>query len=574
MSVRALRGALAGVVAAASAIAATVTATVLSATVAPSPAHGAPLPPPDKRVYFVADSVGLGARGALAAAFPPDWQVTADGTPALFVEQLESHHVRQRMATTPSVFGDYAVVAGGYNYPFWDPARFDRSIDSMIATLRSAGAKHIFWVTLREVKPQFITPAAWRQVQPYYWYFPTVNAHLRRAVERHPDLSLIDWAAIADRPGLTYDAIHLNTTGAAEYSGNVARVVMSSATRLAPGTVTPIRVAGVAGVPADAAAVAVNLTVTNPRAASYLTAFPCGGPPPLASNLNHRPDHTVAAAAIVPIGADGSICVFNDSATHLIVDLTGWFPAGSGFAATIPTRLADTRETGTRQRSGVPLSVTVPPVNGSFPSAVALNVTALDAPAAGFVTVAACGVAPGTTSNVNYQPLDPVPNLVVVAPDASGQVCVTASTDAHLIVDLFGSFAPGAAVQPIAPRRVVDTRSSGGRSPAGGVTVVDLAPTGLVPATASGALLNLTAARPDSVGYLTAYPCAEGLPTASNLNTYPDRDTANFTIVRPDADGRVCVYSSGPSDVIVDLLGYTTTSFSGTVPTRLLDTRP
>ena len=81
----------------------------------------------------------------------------------------------------------------------------------MVATLLEAGVKHVFWVTLREVKPQYISPAAWRQIQPYYWYFPTVNDHLERALARHPNLSLIDWAAVADQPGLTYDAIHLNT---------------------------------------------------------------------------------------------------------------------------------------------------------------------------------------------------------------------------------------------------------------------------------------------------------------------------------------------------------------------------
>ena len=69
----------------------------------------------------------------MPAAFPADWQVTVDGTPALFVEQLESKHVRTEMAATSRVFGDYAIVAGGYNYPFWDPARFDRSVDSIDA---------------------------------------------------------------------------------------------------------------------------------------------------------------------------------------------------------------------------------------------------------------------------------------------------------------------------------------------------------------------------------------------------------------------------------------------------------
>ena len=109
--------------------------------------------PRDHRVYVVTESVGLGARTALPAAFGPGWQVTVDGTPALFVEQLESKHVRQRMATDPSVFGDIAVVAGGHNYPYWDPARFDRSVDSIVAALREAGVTRIFWVTLREVKP-------------------------------------------------------------------------------------------------------------------------------------------------------------------------------------------------------------------------------------------------------------------------------------------------------------------------------------------------------------------------------------------------------------------------------------
>ena len=51
--------------------------------------------PPEHRVYMVTDSVGLGAKNALPAAFPPDWQVTVDGTPALFVEQLDTLEGRE-----------------------------------------------------------------------------------------------------------------------------------------------------------------------------------------------------------------------------------------------------------------------------------------------------------------------------------------------------------------------------------------------------------------------------------------------------------------------------------------------
>ncbi len=44
------------------------------------------IPPPSHRLYMVTESVGLGAKDALPRAFPADWQVTVDGTPALFVE--------------------------------------------------------------------------------------------------------------------------------------------------------------------------------------------------------------------------------------------------------------------------------------------------------------------------------------------------------------------------------------------------------------------------------------------------------------------------------------------------------
>src|SRR5688572_32796540 len=56
----------------------------------------------------------LTVTGVQTCALPiSGWQVTVDGTPALFVEQLESKHIRQRMATTPQVFGNAAVIAGG-----------------------------------------------------------------------------------------------------------------------------------------------------------------------------------------------------------------------------------------------------------------------------------------------------------------------------------------------------------------------------------------------------------------------------------------------------------------------------
>lgn len=525
----------------------------------------------DRRVYLVADSVGLGTRGVIDSVFGPDWQVTLDGTPALFVEMMEQRHVRPRAATTPWVFGTSAVVAGGYNYPHWDPARFDRSIDSILAALREAGVERVFWVTLREVDRRYVTASAWRQVQPYSWYFPTVNRHLERALARHPDLTLVDWAAAANRPGLTYDAIHLNTFGATTYSNLVRSTITSAASRVEAGSVTRIPIPDAAGVDA----VALNLTTTTPRTTGFLTAYPCGGPVPIVSNGNHVRDQTVASAAIVPVGEGGAVCVYAHEATNLIVDVTGRFPTGSGIRPVAPRRLDDTRTSrpGGQLPAGNVLRVRVAGIPGvpADAAAVALSVTAVDATAAGFVSVAPCGEPIGATSSVNHGVGRATPNLVVVRPGTDGDVCLWNSAPTDLIVDVFASFDADAALSLDPARRVLDTRPSGARPAAGSTVVVDLAAHG-VGAAATGVLVNLTATEAASDGYVTAFGCGTR-PEASNLNVVAGASVANFALVRPDASGRLCLFTSGETHLLVDLVGVTGEVFQGSVPRRLLDTR-
>ena len=533
--------------------------------------------PRERRVYMVTESVGLGARSAMPVAFGPGWQVTVDGTPALFVEQLESKHVRARMANDPSVFGDVAVVAGGHNYPYWDGERFDRSVDSMIAALRDAGVQRIYWVKLREVKQQFVTPSAWRQVQPYAWYFPEVNRRLETALRRHPDLYLVDWTAAADRSDITYDAIHLNTVGARVYSELIRDTVLATERSPRRNSVSSVTVSGIGGAGGVPAAVAVNLTIADPRAPGFLTAFPCGLPQPLASNANFVRDQTVAAAAIVPVGADGAICIGNSERTNVVVDVTGAFPAGSGFVPVAPVRLADTRTGGSpRQPAASQLVVDVGNVPGVAPGAraVALSVTATDAAAAGFVSVGPCGSALGTTSNVNVGAGATAPNLVITRTDDQGRVCVVSNVATHLLVDLSGSFAADADMDVVGATRLLDTRTTpGARLAANSTVAVRVAGVAGVPAGAAGVVLNLTAADPGTSGFLTVHACDASRPTASNLNVRPGVNRANLVIVAPDADGEVCIFGSAATDVIVDVFGWLGSSFVGVTPTRLLDTR-
>ena len=86
-------------------------------------------------------------------------------------------------------------------------------------------------------------------------------------------------------------------------------------------------------------------------------------------------------------------------------------------------------------------------------------------------------------------------------------------------------------------------------------------------------MLNLTATDSAAGGFLTAYPCAGGVPATSSVNYAPGAVTANFVVVEPDADGDVCVFSLARTHVVVDLLGTTGAAFTGGTPQRLLDTR-
>ncbi|MFE6848118.1 hypothetical protein [Streptomyces sp. NPDC057686] len=80
------------------------------------------------------------------------------------------------------------------------------------------------------------------------------------------------------------------------------------------------------GIPAGVSAVALNVTVTNPREAGHLTVFPSGQTAPTTSNLNFTAGQTIANSVIVPVGADGKIDVRNGAwaGTDVIVDVVGY----------------------------------------------------------------------------------------------------------------------------------------------------------------------------------------------------------------------------------------------------------
>ncbi len=68
-----------------------------------------------------------------------------------------------------------------------------------------------------------------------------------------------------------------------------------------------------------------TVTVVDPQAGGYVTAFRSGARRPGTSNLNFQAGQTVATTVIVPVGPDGKIELFNGSpgGVQLVVDITG-----------------------------------------------------------------------------------------------------------------------------------------------------------------------------------------------------------------------------------------------------------
>jgi len=95
------------------------------------------------------------------------------------------------------------------------------------------------------------------------------------------------------------------------------------------GTLTVALSEGACGIPTTAGAASVNVTVTQPTAAGYLTLYPATASRPVASTLNFVAGQTRANNAILALASDGSgtVEVFNGSAgtVHVIIDVNGYF---------------------------------------------------------------------------------------------------------------------------------------------------------------------------------------------------------------------------------------------------------
>jgi hypothetical protein len=276
-------------------------------------------------------------------------------------------------------------------------------------------------------------------------------------------------------------------------------------------------------------------------------------------------------------------------------------PVGARFVSLPPTRILDTRigVGAPRQPVAAGASIDVQITGALVPAgatAVAFNLTATGASGAGFVTAWPAGTAPPTVSNLNLPSAgSTVANLVVVALPTSGKVSLFASTGTDMITDMAGYWLPepsgvssGGRFVTQRPARILDTREGLGapatKVAAKGTIEIAVAGKGGVPsAGASAAVLVVTATSASDPGFVTAFPTGAALPTASVLNLKSRGDTVpNLVIVPLGTGGRVSLFSSNGTHLIVDVAGWFTDASEATssdglfvplAPVRALDSR-
>lgn len=313
--------------------------------------------------------------------------------------------------------------------------------------------------------------------------------------------------------------------------------------------------------PSGTVGAALVLTTTNAEGDGYTTAYPCGTAQPNVSAVQILRGVDVAGTTVVPLGADGRICLYASVTTDILVDVTGWtVPNSPAYRGTdAPQRVLDTRLPAPQPlvKAGTETRVRVVGPDGSVPAAVSVNVTATNARTTGYVTAYPCDASRSETSVLNFRGGVDIANRVFVDVDVTGAFCLWASADVHLVVDLDGVFsASDPAARPLrlqAPARAVDTRSAIG-------TVGALAP-GVVRSldlgdASGGVLMEITVVDPTTGGYLTMYPCDSGgqAPT-SVLNAPRATNVANTVLMRTDGDGRICVVASMATHLLVDVIG-------------------
>jgi hypothetical protein len=351
----------------------------------------------------------------------------------------------------------------------------------------------------------------------------------------------------------------------------------TSSNPLAAGETRSIQVTGVAGVPANATKVAINVTADAPTASGYITVHNSAttyssSNPPATSSVSFIAGTTNANFVMADLTADGKIKLYNAAGTTtVLVDVVGYSaPAATGdagMASVAPTRVLDTRDgtggtTGTIGTGGTD-TVQVTGVAGvpAGAKAVVANITAVDPTATSYLTAFATGGTAPNVSNVNYAAGRTTANYSVVPLSLDGKMSIYSyAGNPNVLVDVVGYYATATTttLTTVTPVRALTANadSSFGPEDIGSLT---LRGSYGIPAGATAVIVNVTAQDPTANAYLTVYPTSAdpAPPNASTVNFYAGQTKANLALVKLGTDGGINIFNAaGTTGVLIDVVGY------------------
>lgn len=180
------------------------------------PAARAQAPAAPLRVSMYGDSVLLGAKEELLAAFS-DQQATVDAA-----EDRSLLGATSILQAAGPALGDVVVLDFGYNDSS-DPTVFRGRIDAAMAAM--AGVRHVIWVNQHDWGPGRAD----------------MNAELAAAQSRYPNLDVVDWnTEVAAHPDYVYaDQIHLTPAGQPAFAALVRQHFDAWIRSLTPTTTSP-----------------------------------------------------------------------------------------------------------------------------------------------------------------------------------------------------------------------------------------------------------------------------------------------------------------------------------------------
>jgi PKD repeat protein len=279
--------------------------------------------------------------------------------------------------------------------------------------------------------------------------------------------------SIVYKNGLTTGSTHVlldvtgyfrvSTGGSTYHAVAPVRVLDSRSGKGLSGTFKPsvprqLTVGGTPGIPANAVAITANLTVTDQTRRGFLSITPIANANPNTSSLNFPLGDIRANGVTVPLtGSPGTLWIvykngLTTGSTHVLLDVTGYFTAGTGgatFVPVTPARILDTRSgnglAGTF-KAAVPRTWQAWTRGGIATNADAVvgNVTVVGQTRRGYVAITPTPVVTPNTSTINFPVGDIRANNLTVQLSGTGSMSGVYNTGAggstHVLFDVFGYY--------------------------------------------------------------------------------------------------------------------------------------